>query len=118
MFERLIAFEEDNQYYYYFVPFNISLVEFIENVKNEIAVKQRYNTEIHQIKNKLDKEQSLLESGDSSEITAEDGKILIQTFMSNHPYDKRSVKEILEDAGAIELLTQIPEANVIRIKDS
>ena len=117
MFTRLIAFQENNQCYYFFVPEDLSLEQFIENVKVEIVSKKRYNMEIKNIKRKLDSEQKKIESYTNPEVTAEQAKILIETFVSNHPQDNRSASEILKDSGAVELIRKIPKKNIISTDD-
>lgn len=117
MFDRLIAFQENGVCLYFFVPLNLSLEQFIENVKLEIVSKKRYNTEIKQIKRQLDKEQEMMENRNNPEVTSEQAKVLIQTFVSNHPLDNRSPSEILKDAGAVELINKIPSSNILKSDD-
>ena len=114
MFDRLIAFQENGECLYFFVPLNLSLEQFLENVKIEIVSKKRYNTEIKHIKRQLDKEQETMENKSNPEITSEQAKVLIKTFVSNHPLDNRSPSEILKDAGAVELISKIPPSNILK----
>lgn len=113
MFDRLIAFKENGECLYFFVPLNLSLDQFIENVKIEILSKKRYNTEIKKIKRQLDKEHDKMSYQDNPEVTSEQAKVLIKTFVSNHPLDHRSPSEILKEAGAVELINKIPECNIL-----
>jgi hypothetical protein len=117
MFDRLIAFQDNGICLYFFVPSNLSLEQFIENVKLEIILKKRYNTEIKQIKRQLDKEQEMIENRNDPEVTIEQAKTLIQTFVSNHPLDNRTPSEILKGAGAVELINKIPPSNILKLDE-
>lgn len=114
MFDRLIAFQENGECLYFFVPLDLSLDQFIENVKIEIVSKKRYNTEIKHIKRQLDKEQRTMENNNDPQVTSEQAKVLIDTFVSNHPLDKRSPSQILKDSGAVELISKIPKSNILK----
>jgi hypothetical protein len=113
MFDRMIVLHHHGWQQYFYVPSEMSLVDFMDNVKAEITTRKRYNSEIENIKKQLDIEQERMMVNNNSVITAQQGKQLIKNFVKNHPLDNRTVEDILTDSGALELSRYIPPQNFI-----
>lgn len=113
MLDRIVVIRNKNLTEFFYVPPPSSITAFIKRVVNELKASEEYNKEIKNIQEMLNCECDKVNSGQCNNVTPSEAQEIIDSFTSSHPLDNRTLREVIKDAGAVELEKSIPKENFI-----
>lgn len=115
MLDRIVVIRNQNLTEFFYVPPPSCIDVFIKRVIGVLKASEQYNDEIQNIRNMLTCECDKVNTGKcTDDITPAQAQEIIDSFTASHPLDNRTLREVIKDAGAVELEKSIPKENFIK----
>lgn len=106
MLDRIVVIQQQNLCEFFYVPPPSNFHTFMDRVVREINASQEYNQEIINIKKMLECECEKAKRNQCGNVSPEQAQQVIKNFIETHPLDTRTTRDVLIEAGAVELKTR------------